>query len=415
MKHTERSLAARTSRSSRFIAAAAAGLGVAVLAACSATPSSEPAQPGSDAAAPAAHDTRLAVSTPGGVTVLSSGANNGGDFATIGSLKTDEFTRLNAFGDGKHLLLSTSQGFEVLDADSAELTGLVFPATTPGHVVRHDGSTMLFDDGTGHTTVLATDALLKDDSHAPASRTYEADAPHHGVSIELSDGTLLTTVGTDEGRTGALALEGHDDHWHEHATSDECPGIHGEGTARDEVAVFGCEDGALLFKNGSFTKLTAPDAFGRMGNAFAADDSPFVVGDYKNDPDAEGYLLSAVTLIDTAAETLTVAELPENVRYTFRDVVRGPEGNAYILSADGAIHVLDPKTGKIIDSFDVIAPWEGPANWQDAHPAIVADGDIAYVTEPATKSIHAVDLATGKTIASTTLDGVPNELAVAVG
>jgi hypothetical protein len=77
--------------------------------------------------------------------------------------------------------------------------------------------------------------------------------------------------------------------------------------------------------------------------------------------------------------------------------------------------VLDPATGEITDEYPVIEAWEGPAEWQDAHPAIVVSGDIAYVTEPASKAVHAVDLTTGEVLASTTLDMEPNELAVAAG
>lgn len=95
--------------------------------------------------------------------------------------------------------------------------------------------------------------------------------------------------------------------------------------------------------------------------------------------------------------------------------MRGPDDLAYILSTDGAIHVLDPETGEITDSFPVIEAWEGPTEWQDAHPAIVAAGDIAYVTEPASNSVHAVDLTTGDVIASSELDVTPNEIAPAQG
>ncbi|MEL5991759.1 hypothetical protein ACOKGD_02575 [Microbacterium phosphatis] len=63
----------------------------------------------------------------------------------------------------------------------------------------------------------------------------------------------------------------------------------------------------------------------------------------------------------------------------------------------------------------MIEAWEGPAEWQDAHPAIVVAGSVAYVTEPAANSVHAVDLATGKVLASTELDVTPNEIAPAAG
>jgi outer membrane protein assembly factor BamB len=353
---------------------------------------------------------RVAVSVAGGVMVLDPKT-----LKVVDEFATEDFTRLNATGDGRHVAVTTTKGFQLLDTAEPALKDLVFPATTAGHVVRHADKTVLFDDGTGRTTIVETAALAKAKDAMPAAQTYTADTAHHGVSIVLEDGTLVTTVGDETSRSGAKALTQEGTRWTETASNAECPGIHGEGTAAGEAVVFGCENGALLFDDGTFEKLTAPDEFGRMGNAYVSETSPIVVGDYKTDPDAEGYLLNAVALIDTATKSFRTVDLPDNVQYTFRDVARGPDDMAYILSTDGSIHVLDPATGTIVEQFPVVEPWEGPAEWQDAHPAISVSGDTAYVTEPAANTVHAVDLTTGETTASVTLDGVPNELAVALG
>lgn len=402
-------------RRTRLSAAAAAIAGISLLATACASGAATEAEPGTGSSAEAEAGSessatgRVAITYEGGVAVL-----DGETLEVVGEFETEEFTRLNAFGDGKTIALTTSEGFQMIDTAAPALTDLVFDATTAGHVVAHEGKTVLFDDGTGITTIVDTDAFA-DGYEMPETTTYEADAAHHGVSIVLSSGELLTTIGDDTGRTGAMALHAHEDHWHDEASSDQCPGVHGEGTAQDEAVVFGCENGALLFVDDEFVKLTAPDEYGRMGNAFVSETSPIVVGDYKNDPDAEGYLLNAVTLIDTAEQTYEVVDLPDEVQYTFRDVARGPEDLAYILSSDGSIHVLDPETGELTDSFAVIDAWEGPVQWQDAHPAIKVNGDIAYVTEPAANSVHAVDLTTSEVVASVELDHTPNELAVALG
>ncbi|MGV9769280.1 zinc metallochaperone AztD [Microbacterium sp. NPDC003461] len=381
-------------------ALSAAGL---LLAGCATSPRSDAEAPEGPAA-----EGRLAVAYENGLAVLDPET-----LEIVDEFETEEFTRLNAAGDARHVLVTTSAGFQVLDTAAPELTDLVFEADTAGHVVRHGGKTVLYADGTSETTIFETDALAAADGELPETQTHRADAAHHGVSIVLEDGTLLTTVGNADGRTGAMALEPHEDHWHELTVSDQCPGIHGEGTAQDEAVVFGCENGALLFKDGEFIKLQAPAEYGRMGNAYVSETSPLVVGDYKDDPDAEGYLLHAVTLIDTAAETYEVVELP--IEFTYRDVARGPEDLAYIIATDGSIHVLDPARGDLVDEFPVIEAWEGPAEWQDPHPAIVVNGDIAFVSEPAANTLHAVDLTTGEIVASVELDEAPNEMAVALG
>ncbi|WP_105567231.1 zinc metallochaperone AztD [Microbacterium halophytorum] len=353
---------------------------------------------------------RLAVSLDGKVLVLDAET-----LEPIDEFASDEFTRLNPAGDGRNVFVTTAEGFQVLDTAAPELTETVFEAPAAGHVVRHAGTTVLFADGTGETTFFDTDALIDSDGALPETTTYTAEHAHHGVSIVLKDGTLLTTVGDDTARSGAVALEPHDGHFDELTSSDECPEIHGEGTAAGEAVIFGCQDGALLYADGEFTKFDAPDEHGRMGNAYVSETSPIVVGDYNNDPDAEGYLLNDVALIDTAAGEYRTQNLGD-VEYTWRGAVRGPDDAAYILGTDGAIHVLDPETGEFTAEHPVIDAWEGPADWQDEHPALTTDGETAYVADVANNRVVSVDLATGEVLTEgPELPGAPGEMALNLG
>ncbi|HWS50789.1 MAG TPA: zinc metallochaperone AztD [Microbacterium sp.] len=402
----------RTSPLRRALISAAAIGAVVTLASCSSGGESTAPASTADSASDQEAGARVAVAYEGGILVL-----DGETLETVADFESEEFTRLNPAGDDRHVMVTMSEGFQVLDtaagsADEPELTDTIFEAEAPGHVVRHAGKTILYADGTSDTTIFDTADLATADG-LPEVETIAGVEAHHGVSVVLEDGTFLTTVGNADGRNGITVKDAEGA---EIAGSDQCPGVHGEGTAKDEVVVFGCENGALLFSDGEIVKLEAPDQpYGRMGNAYVSETSPIVVGDYKSDVDAEGYLLSSVALIDTEAKTLEVVDLPEGVEYTFRDVVRGPDDLAYILSADGSIHVLDPETGEITESYPVIEPWESPVEWQDAHPAIVVAGNVAYVTEPAANSVHAVDLTTGEVLASTELEVTPNEIAPAAG
>lgn len=369
------------------------------------------AAPGTGSAQP-----RVTVTYDGGIYVL-----DGDTLAIEADLPLAGFNRLNDAGDGRHVLVTTAAGFQVLDTGTitdtdgdhrpAEpaLTDLVFDAAAAGHVVRHGDKTILFDDGTGDTTIFETAALLEATDALPPTEVIPAEAAHHGVSIELDDGTLLTTVGTSEDRSGIRVLN---DDRKEIGRNADCPSVHGEGAAANEVAVFGCSDGVLVYDDGEITKITAPDAYGRTGNQYVTETSTIAVGDYNSDPDSEGYLLSRILLVDTVAKTSRVVDLPAGVEYTWRDVARGPNGEALILASDGSLYVLDPETGELGGSYPVIEAWEGPAEWQDAHPALTVIGDTAYVTEPATSSLHAVDLATGKVVTSVELPAKPNEIAV---
>jgi outer membrane protein assembly factor BamB len=376
--------------------------------ACASTPAAAPSADSSSGSGSGSAG-RVALTYDGGIYLLDAAS-----LEVEADLELSGFNRLNSAGDGTSVLVSTSTGFRVLDTAAAELTDLEFDAPTPGHVVRHGGKTILFSDGTGDSIVYDTAALpgAVADGELPPTEVVPSEAAHHGVAIELEDGTLLSTIGDSEGRSGVRALDGDRS---EVLRNEDCPSVHGEGAAADEIAVFGCSDGVLVYDDGAFTKIQAQDAYGRTGNQYVSETSPLTVGDYNADPDSEGYELTQLVVTDTVAKSSTVVDLPEGVAYTWRGVARGPDDLAYVLATDGAIHVLDPATGEFGESFPVIDAWEGPAEWQDAHPALVVLDGVGYVTDSATSSIHAVDLVTGETVASTELDATPNEIAVVAG
>ncbi len=393
-----------TSLRTTLAPAALLGAAALVLTGCSTTPADAEAEGTRTAKAAAAEGDRIVLTYDGGLLTLDQ------DLRVVADDAIDGFTRVNPAGDGRHVLVTVPEGFQVLDtaADPA-LTDAVFPADTGGHAVVHGDTTALFADGTGDVTVFEHDDL--DGAALPEVETTESEAAHHGVAIVLEDGTLLTTIGTEESRSGVRAL---DEDGKELTRSEDCPSVHGEGAVKDEVAVFGCTDGALVYQDGAFTKIDAPTEYGRTGNLFTTEDSSVAVGDYNDDPDSEGYLLDQVALIDAASGEYRVADMPEGVGFTFRDIARGPADEAVVLGSDGALHTFDVETGEPIDTFDVIDGWEGPAEWQDAHPALKVSGDVAYVTDPAERKILAVDLTTGEVVASSDeLPGVPNEIAVA--
>ncbi|GGU66189.1 zinc metallochaperone AztD [Streptomyces daghestanicus] len=328
------------------------------------------------------------------------------DGETLKLTKTIElpgFNRVNPAGDEDHVIVSTDSGFRVLDATGQTLTGIEYPGAKPGHVVRHAGKTVLFTDGTGEVNVF--DPADLSSGTKPEGRTYTTAEAHHGVAIELAGGDLLTTLGTEEKRTGALVLDENDK---EIARNEDCPGVHGEAAARNEAVAVGCEDGVLLYKDGKFTKIDAPDDYGRIGNQAGSDTSPVLLGDYKTDPDAELERPTRISLIDTEKAKLTLVDL--GTSYSFRSLARGPEGEALVLGTDGALRVIDPATGDIERKIPAVGAWQEPLDWQQPRPTLFVRGDTAYVSEPAEKALHAIDLTTGKKTTSVTLPERTNEL-----
>lgn len=372
----------------RVVLSIVAGL---VLAGCGTSPS----------AAPEVTDP-VVVTYDGGILVL-----DGDTLEQKADLPLAGFNRLNPAGDDRHVMVSTAEGFQALDAVSAELTDVKFPGAKPGHVVRHAGRTVLFSDGTGEVTAFDPAGLS---GGQPATEVYRAAEPHHGVAIELSDGRLVVTLGNEEERRGIAVL---DDARKELTRSEECPGVHGEATAAGEAVVIGCENGVLVYRDGVIRKVTSPTEYGRIGNQAGSDASPIVLGDYKQDEDAELERPRQVSLIDTVAGTLRLVDI--GTSYTFRSLARGPQGEALVLGTDGGIRVIDPVSAQIVRTIPVTGPWEEPLEWQQPRPAIFTRGADVYVTDPATRQVHLIDLATGEKRRSVTLPHEPNELSGVAG
>lgn len=403
-----------------------------VLAACGEGPGpADPAaDPAADPSASADHEDaaattveeagpqpRLAVSYDGGVLVLDAGT---GDVLLDAPL--DGYVRLNPAGDGRHAFVSAAGGFTALDLGSwtethgdhghswstdPALTSFSVPAEEPGHAVAHDGLTTLFDDATGAITVV--DPFRIPEGEDPVVDTTQLPEAHHGVAAQEADGTLLHTVGDADARSGVRVVTSTGA---ELAASDECPGVHGEAHAGD-VAVVGCEDGVLVVDGRRVTKVASPDDYGRIGNQAGHESSPFVLGDYKTDPDAELERPTRVAVVDTRDASLRLVDLPAS--YSFRSLGRTADGDGLVLGTDGSLHVLDLRRAEVVRAIPVVDPWREPTEWQQARPTLEVVGDTAYVTEPARDRIRVVDLASGRVVDTLALPHTPDELVATEG
>jgi hypothetical protein len=358
---------------------------------------------------------RLAVLHEGGILVLDATT-----LTEVADVETDGVTRLAEAGDGRHVMLTTADGFAVLDggawtdshgdhghsyATEPELTDLEFPMEHPGHVVPHHGTTALFSDGAGTVTFLDSDDL---DEEAPATRVLELAAAHHGVALQLSDGVVLVTAGDDESRRSVLALAADGS---ELARTDDCPDVHGETVAANEAVLFGCTGAVVVHEAGEFRTITLPDADGAVGGPAGSDDSPVVLADYT----APGETFSSsVALIDLSADAVRLVELP--AEYYYWSLARDDDGDGVVLATDGALHIVDVVSGTVTASLPVIGAWAPPEDWRDPAPSVTVLDGVAYVVDPAANAVHAVDLETGEVIGSADLgDTVPHSLALIRG
>ena len=392
------------------------------LVACGTEESSRPSSdPSSGATAPQATEVkaaspRLAMTYDGGVLVLDAKSGE-----VLLEEELDGFRRLSPAGDERHLLISGAGGWTALDTGAwtdehgdhghswtidPRLTDFTVAAEEPGHVVPHHGRTTLFDDGTGEITAFdpADLAELDELDGKPELASFQAEEAHHGVAVQDGHGNLVLTVGDHDARSGIRVVTAAGA---ELASSDECPGVHGEAFA-GEVALFGCEDGVPLLDGTEITKVDAPDAYGRIGNQAGHESSPYVLGDYKVDADAELERPTRISVIDTRQASLRLVDLPSS--YTFRSLGRTADGDGLVLGTDGRLHVIDMRAAKVIRSIPVTAAWREPMDWQQARPLLEVVGDVAYVTEPATNEVHVVDLAKLAVVDTLTVPHTPVEL-----
>lgn len=360
---------------------------------------------------------RLALSYDGGILVLD--AEN---LEQVADIPTEGFIRLNSADNGRNVFVSESGGFRVLDmgtwtvqhgdhghyyTSEPELTDMTFGGEEPGHVVPHDSRITLFSDGTGEVDIVEPAELLRGNAN---STEYTVPEPHHGVAVFRADGSLVVTRGNEDERSGIAIL---DKERNEIASTDECPGVHGEAAAADGVLTFGCQDGILVVRGNEIEKVASPDGYGRIGNQAGSATSPIVLGDYKTDEDAELERPNRFTLTDTRTGDLRIVDFPAS--YSFRSIERGPDGEAVILGTDGALYVYDPMTGDQVRKIDVIDAWTEPDEWQSPMPNVHVQEGVAYVTDPNARTVTAVDLATGEQTAQAELPQPTIELTGVTG
>ena len=348
----------------------------------------------------------------------------------LATAQAEGFLRLNPAGDGRRVLVSAGDEFRIFDSglvvqghgdhnhyyeQAPALTGGAVAAPEAGHVVVHEGRTALFADGSGAVSVMDTGAFEDGQVDPDEVREYAADTPHHGVAVPLADGNLLMTSGTEESRTTVRTLSPDGGVL---AETTDCPGVHGEAaakpTAQGDVVVLGCENGPVIYRDGAFSKVPVPEAYQRSGNLFGSQESSVVLADYKTDPDAEQERPTRIGLIDTVAGSMKTVDLGS--AYWFRSLARGPEGEAVVLTYDGNLVILDEETGETIHEVPVVGEWEEPAEWQLPAPAVKVGADgLAYVTDPAAKKLHVVDLVAGTVLSSFDLPEAPTEMAIVTG
>ena len=367
--------------------------------------------------------TRLAISTDGGVMVVdATDAEKGTAPKLLKEFDAKGYLRLNPSGDGRHVIVSTEDAFKPLDlgafavahgdhshyyAGDATWSELTVKAKAPGHVVGTPENTVLFDDETGQVTEVELKDLVAGNPENAIKDQFNIP-PHHGIALKLADGKYLTTKPEGEKAAGLMEV---DKSGKELKDFMECPGTHGVGEAADGVVLAGCTDGVLIYRDGEVKKLKAKDSYGRTASEAASMNSQYVIGDYKVEENNKEEKPTRIVAVDTKAGVTKLVDL--GTSYSFRSLKMTDTGTGVVLGTDGKIHLIDAAAGTVSKSIPVIDKWEVPADWQETRPSIALKGDVAYVTNPADNTLHVVDLKAGKVTAKANLPKKPDEITTA--
>ncbi|MCZ4093330.1 zinc metallochaperone AztD [Sinorhizobium psoraleae] len=309
-----------------------------------------------------------------------------------------------AFSDhGEHRDLGVS--------DVARLP-VTFEGKRPVHVVPHDDHAILFYDRDGKAEIIDEAALLEGKAEV---RTVDATKPHHGVAVTLGRYVLVSVPNTEiktkpDELAPRVGLRVVDEKGEQLGDIAQCTDLHGEATSARLVA-FGCKEGVLVARPGgidgpNLEMLPYPADFPKAytGTLLGGKAMQFFLGNYGEDK---------VVLIDPDNEQpFRLIELPTR-RVDFRLDPATPR-NAYILTEDGNLHVLDVIKGEIVRKGKVTEPYSKDGHWRDPRPRLaVADGQIA-ITDPRHSLVRVIDAETLKETRTIAIEGQPFSI-VAVG
>ena len=216
------------------------------------------------------------------------------------------------------------------------------------------------------------------------------DARLLGVSLDFVE---IAGLGADHGALAVVAghlvagglneaaVRVYDRRANPIATFGGCPGLHGQAVLGD-TAAFGCSDGVLLVgaAGGTFTAHKVANPAGspenaRVGTLAADPGSPNLVGNFGQ----------GIALVDPVARTLTPVALPA-APAGMRFAEHGEK--LLVLTLDGFLHALDPATGAVLGSVEVLEPWTQGA----PRPSFTHLGDHAFVVDPVHRAVWVVDL-----------------------
>lgn len=284
----------------------------------------------------------------------------------------------------------------------------------PGHVVTHGNNVAIFYDRDNKFDLLSESGLAEG---KPDIRSFQTIAAHHGVAVPMGNHLLVSVPNLEaavkEGELPPrLGLRVLDRKGEQIGDIKRCTGLHGEATSARLVA-FGCEEGVLIARPGGIggpkVEMLAYGSSlpkGKVSTLLGGTSMQFFLGNYGE---------QNIVLIDpdNTAEPFKLIELPTR-RVDFALDPARPQ-QAYILTEDGNLHLLDVVKGAIVKSETVTEPYSKDGHWRDPRPRLAVAGDLIAITDPRHSLVRMVDSQSLKEVRSIAVEGQPFAIVAAGG
>lgn len=293
-----------------------------------------------------------------------------------------------------------------IEVTEPKLLPTVAEGVKPSHFVEHGWRIAMFYDGEGKARIVS-ETQFQDGGLKPAE--IDTGAPHHGAAVTMGEHVVVSVPDKADPSKPPVGLRVTDISGTPVGEMEACPGFHGEA-ASGRLVAFGCEDAVLVAEPGAigptFQRLAYPADFpeGKVSTLKGGTALEFFLGNYGP---------SAVVLIERSAEQpFRLVELPTR-RVDFAVDPAKPR-QAYILTEDGQLHLLDVLSGKITKSVALTEPYSMDGHWRDPRPKLAVAGDHLAVTDPLKGLIRLVSTETLEEERTIPVPGTPYQI-VAVG
>ncbi len=350
---------------------------------------------------------RVVISTDTGVVVLDE------NLKEIDKFDIGPHPTLSKYGDNRHVaaVLKAEDKIYTIDggswasahgdhyhffvADPAQ-SDQIYAGTKPSHIVGNLGATAIFFDGTGEVLVVTNDHIGHGQGEQILVKTKGAQ---HGVAVAQSDGQILVTQPSTEGDQLPDSVELLDRDGNA-VKSFKCSELHGEAPAGSIVG-FGCADSVLIIKGGVGASIPNPDSNGRAKFLVTNQNGTTFVGNY-----SDQMLLfvkdGKSSVIDLGVE--------------YGNISAASDGTFVTLGTDGKVYVID-KNGEVSKSIQVMGTWQKVDSGQTGFSPQVAAGGYrgaatAWVVDPDSEKVFAIDLGLGKVTATAEVSGNPDRIVV---